>query len=174
MMNLMQELVKLVPPPEVPVAATGDWDHIEAQLRLAFPPDYKEFIQTYGAGTLCELFEIVSPFQLIDPPRAFWANWARFYTAMVEQGETIPYPYYPLAPGLLPCGTYGTVNILNWYTCGPPSEWQILYYDRDHGFFPTGGGLVSLLVSLLKGQPPLPNNVMNPRDLPQPFRFRKN
>jgi hypothetical protein len=173
MMNLIQEIVKLVAPPDMPVAATGDWKWVEAHLGLVFPRDYKEFLRIYGAGVLCDLFEIVSPFQLIDPPRDFWVNWAGFYKSMEMHGEHIPYPVYPESPGLLPCGSYGTVDVINWHTCGDPDDWPIVYYDRDYGFFQTQQGLVAFLLSALQGQPQLPQSMMSARDFSLPFSFRK-
>jgi hypothetical protein len=58
----VEELRRLVPPPETPNGADGDWGACERDLGLRLPADYKEFISTYGSGTLCRLFEIPSPF----------------------------------------------------------------------------------------------------------------
>ena len=173
-MAVIDELQSLVPPPSQPKAAEGDWKALESELGVRFPDDYKSYIQTYGSGTLCTYFYIVSPFELLDPPRAYWANWASFYKDMAELGEVIPYPFYPSVPGLFPIGTYGDVDILNWLTAGEPENWSFVYYDRTEGFFDLGNiGFVQFLVSVLRGESGLPTAALGTHVLSKPFVFRQ-
>src|SRR5437763_524789 len=130
----VEELRRLVPPPAAPNGADGDWAACERELQLRLPEDYKEFISTYGSGTLCRLFEISSPFS--SP--LLWktgVRWAGIYDCFGEIPRVLPYPRYPAVPGLLPWATYGDVNVLSWYTAGETHEWRVVYDERHDGFF---------------------------------------
>ena len=59
---VFEKLVKLMPPPQDPHGATGNWDEAEAELGTPFPDDYKLFIGTYGVGLVCDFLWIYSPF----------------------------------------------------------------------------------------------------------------
>src|SRR5690348_9095135 len=46
-------LLKLVTPPSVPSLPGGlDWARVESELGLRLPVDYKEYVRTYGTGTI--------------------------------------------------------------------------------------------------------------------------
>jgi hypothetical protein len=51
----------------------------------------------------------------------------------------IPYPVFPEPGGLLPFGTLGDVDNLNWLAVGEPDRWPFVYYDREEGFFEING-----------------------------------
>src|SRR5262249_19593168 len=140
-MAFIDELQSLVKHPSSPKAAEGDWMWLEGELGLHLPNDYKAYIQAYGSGTLCNYFYIPSPFESLDPPKRYWANWASFYNDMAELGEPVPHPVFPAVPGLLPCGTYGDVDILNWLTTGDPENWRFIYLiaRRDSSTWETSG-----------------------------------
>jgi hypothetical protein len=56
----VEELHRLVPPPDQPIGAVGDWEACEQELQVQLPEDCKTFIESYGGGTLCSLFAISS------------------------------------------------------------------------------------------------------------------
>jgi hypothetical protein len=173
----MEELRRLVPPPADPIGAEGDWADCEQQLQLRLPQDYKEFIATYGSGTLCGLFAISSPF--LSPRlrketvREWWANWAGVYDCWGDVQRPLPYPRYPAVPGLLPWGTYGDVNVLSWYTGADPGQWHIIYDHRGEEFVEVPGmGFSDFLVAALKGTVPLPEPVFGKHVLENPYDFK--
>lgn len=51
----------------------------------------------------------------------------------------VPYPVFPEPGGLLPFGSFGDVDVLNWLTVGEPEAWPFVYYDREEGFFEVKG-----------------------------------
>jgi uncharacterized protein (TIGR02996 family) len=136
--NPLDELRRVLPPPRRPLHAGGDWGAVEAAIGLRLPTDYKAFIDTYGSGTIGPL-EFVSPLGVGADVRRWWANWAGFYPDIAEYGIEIPYPVFPQPGRLLPFGTLGTVDLLNWLTVGEPNSWPFVYYDRDEGFFEVKG-----------------------------------
>jgi hypothetical protein len=134
---VLEQARNLVPPPERPSFADGDWRAVERALGLRLPADYKGFIRTYGAGHIKGLV-VESPFVWLADGRdvrEVWENWASMYQDFAEYGGVeIPYPIFPALNGLLPFGSLADVNFLNWLTAGEPEHWPFVYYDRDDGF----------------------------------------
>jgi hypothetical protein len=169
----VEELRRLVPPPATPHGADGDWVTCERELQLRLPEDYKDFISIYGSGTLCNLFEISSPFS--SPllwktgVRDWWVRWARIYDCFGEIPRVLPYARYPTVPGLLPWATYGTVDVLSWYTAGEPHQWRVVYDERHEEFFEVPGlGFAEFLVAAMKGVVPLPEHVFGKHVVNEP------
>ncbi len=137
-MNPLDELLEVLPPPKRPLHNHGDWGAVEAAIGLNLPSDYKAFIAAYGRGTINNCLEIESPFGLKDDVRKWWGNFAAFYDCVAKY-ESLPYPIYPQPGGLLPFGTLGDVDLLNWLTTGEPEQWPFVYYNREKGFFEVKG-----------------------------------
>jgi hypothetical protein len=179
MNTLLEELVKLVPPPAEPRNAQGDWDQIQQNLGLVLPADYKEYVELYGSGVLCSFFSIHSPFALerqygVSTRQAWSARAEIFRDWGEETHQEVPFPIYPEPTGLLPWGTYGDVDVLGWRTGVVPDRWFIVYLDHWDGFFELREmGFLRFLVAAIKGEVPLPDNVFG-KDilLAEPRRFR--
>lgn len=173
----LQELLRLVPSPSEPKNAKGDWKELENDLGLTLPSDYKDFIEQYGSGTLCSLIAIRSPFGLEahykKSIKDAWSSWAGIFHGWGDVPESeLPFPVYPRVPGLLPWGTYGDVDVIGWLTDPDPGRWYVVYQDHYDGFIELRGfGFVRFLVSALKGEPPLPANVVSDDVLTEPRIF---
>jgi hypothetical protein len=137
-MNPLTELLEVIRPPKRPFHAEGDWDSVESQLGLRLPSDYKAYIAAYGGGTINGGLEIPSPFRAGEGVRRWWTGWAEFYPDIADSVDT-PYPVFPQSGGLLPFGSFGDVNFLNWLTVGEPEQWPFVYYHREDGFFEIKG-----------------------------------
>lgn len=133
----IDELRLILPAPKRLLNACGDWAEVERSLGVVLPPDYKEFISTYGSGTV-GCIEIVSPLGLTQDVREWWVNWAGFISDLAEY-EEVPYPVYPELGGLLPFGTLGDVDLLAWRTEGDSRLWPFVYHDREQGFLEIKG-----------------------------------
>jgi SMI1-KNR4 cell-wall len=59
----IEKLIVLVPPPENPVdnGTPEMWGEVEQSLGFALPEDYKQLINTYGAGWFAGWIHINSP-----------------------------------------------------------------------------------------------------------------
>lgn len=173
-MAAIDDLMKLVPPPEHPICGQGDWLAVEKELEIVFPSDYKLYIEHYGQGELCSLFAIESPFGL-SSVKEHWRNLFGYYEDWAGDEREIPFPLHPVSPGLFPFGYYGDVNNIAWYTEGDPDTWPIVYCDRAEGFFLLNETpFLSFLLAALKGHAPLPKDVFTDDILHQPFIFRPN
>jgi hypothetical protein len=146
-------------------------------MRLIFPDDYKQFIGLYGTGTMCSLFEIDSPFRFSEiyrmSAREAWVTRTGIYQELDRFGANPhSYPLYPTIPGLLSCATYGTTDIIGWFTNPDPALWYIVYRDRENGYFELPGmGFVEFLVTAIKGESPLPETYLSKAILNEPQMF---
>jgi hypothetical protein len=167
----VSDLVSLVPPPATPVAAIGDWNRVEVELNLELPGDYKEIISIYGAGVLCRLISIPSPFVRPVTASKFWTDWVDFYRDLASYGVDIPYDLFPACPGLLPCGNYADSNNINWLTAPASEKWQLVYYSRSDGFIDIGPiSLADFVVRIITGSTGLPARLF-PGAIPAEDRF---
>jgi SUKH superfamily protein len=142
-MTAFERLCAAVPPQEHRFGAEGDWGRTEADLRLAFPSDYKTFVATYGSGKICEFVSVLTPF--IHNPKWSLLPYVHAtvlaYQSYVETKvvRSLPYPLYPEKGGLLPFGTTENSNCLNWLTQGRPDQWELVVWEPDFlQFFKTG------------------------------------
>lgn len=135
----LDELRRVLPPPRRPLHANGDWGAVEAAIGLRLPADYKAFIGTYGSGTINNCLEIWNPFDFHGDIREEWRRCAAVYQDWEDLGREIPCLVFPQVGGLLPFGTLGDVNFLNWLTIEEPDRWPFVYFDRDEGFFEIKG-----------------------------------
>jgi hypothetical protein len=138
-MTALDQLCVALLPPKNPYRAEGDWVAVETALGLRLPSDYKAFITAYGSGVINGCLDVENPFNVRDDIRAWWTNFAAFYHDLPKYGQEIPYPVFPAKEGLLPFGTLGDVNLLNWLTIGDPDRWPFVYYDATKGFFEVKG-----------------------------------
>jgi hypothetical protein len=154
-MNTLDELRLALPPPRRPFDTEGDWHAIEAAIKLRLPTDYKAFLASYGTGMVNNCLEVINPLRVRTDVRKWWTNWAECYHSISEFRQ-VPYPVFPEPGGLLPFGTFGDVDILNWRTAGEPEDWPFVYYDRDQGFFEIKGLLaVEFVLEVVTQRSPL-------------------
>src|SRR5690348_13132947 len=75
----LQHLMKLVPPPNNPVAPGSPeaWKHVEEEMGTPLPQDFKDYIQVYGAGQWADFFGVMNPFYQWKHPQASksWNAW---------------------------------------------------------------------------------------------------
>lgn len=128
----INELVKIVPPPEKPREAGTDqeWKSLQKRLGLYLPNDYRDFGMTYGSGEFNDgSIHIYNPFSK-SFLKILESESSRFQ--MTEQfiGKQ-PFQFYPAQPGLLPFGHDVNGNDLFWFTQGEPDSWPIILRDRE-------------------------------------------
>jgi len=101
----IEELVRLVSPPAVPVDADGDWSAVEAGLGLALPADYRALVGRYGLGRFGDI-DLWTPFDTHTDGAFDLVEHAHglvdFHAALREVApEEFPHPLYPEPGGLL-------------------------------------------------------------------------
>ena len=153
----IQELKKLVPPPDRPseVGSLEAWREIERKIGLVLPSDYRDFIFTYGSGLFAQFYRVCNPF---DP-----SEWISLYASVERvcnsEGEIkrkfpdqVPYPIYPQEAGILPWGNDENGNEYFWLTQGAPDTWLVLSDEvRGEGFREYGCSITEFLTKVLIG-----------------------
>ncbi|MEZ6057218.1 MAG: SMI1/KNR4 family protein [Planctomycetaceae bacterium] len=135
--NLIQELVKVLPPPSKPL----DTDEsllvrLETCTRTPFPADFIEFGKVYGSGQIKSAYswEVWSPFRSTYPLiiLEFARTWELFRDAMELGNE--PFRIFPQVGGLLPFAQSDGGDWVCWETVGEPDEWGVVdIYSLDEG-----------------------------------------
>jgi hypothetical protein len=132
-MGNIAELTALVPPPKEPKDAgpEAQWSEIQNSLGTQLPDDYRDFGRIYGSGDFKTPSSIAvyvcNPFapwflQFVQQECADHRN--------LKEDGYVPYDFYPLSPGLLPCGGDDNGNRLYLLTQGQPNEWPVVVVSR--------------------------------------------
>lgn len=133
----MLKFKELIPCPDNPVGVSKKEELIATQesLGVTFPPDFVDFIQSYGSGHLGEFYHVWNPFdskkflKTIDIVCWNERDSKRMYP------EFFPYEIYPNSPGFLPWGSDDNGNYYGWLTKGAPEEWLVLTNEvRGNGY----------------------------------------
>lgn len=150
----MEDLVRLVPPPVVPIDANGDWREVEAALGLGLPADFKTLTERYGRGQFVDFLTPLTPFgthellvqqarQLLDGERSFRES----------DPDRCPYPFYPEPGGLLPWAGTDNGDRLCWSTDGEPDGWTVVVWNpRSWTYDAHDMGAVAFLHGWLSGR----------------------
>ena len=123
----LEQLMRLVPPPEAPICAGSPeaWVEVERKLGAPLPDDYKIFINRYGSGGFYDYLEIVSPFM---PRNGLIAMFWRYRDSYKQD----KFPVFPEPEGLLLLGTDQCEHTLFWLTKGEPNQWPLVYMDDNY------------------------------------------
>jgi hypothetical protein len=144
-------LKRIMPPPRKPVSTgtPAQWQAVEKRLTLTLPEDYKQFVGTYGAGSINGHIFIANPFSerdwdnLVERVRSKAAalrHWKQ------EHPKDIPYDVWPTPGGLLPLGSTDVGDNLFWRTRGKPDAWTIVLSSRGgDGWVELDCGLAAFL-----------------------------
>jgi len=122
-------LTKILPPPIQPVEACGSWSNIEEALGALLPADFKEFIETYGSGTIAQFMSVLNPFsdrpglKLLERPQR---QLDALRVLQDEFGEQNPFPLYPAPRGLLPVAITDNGDVVHWRTNGEAVDWPMV------------------------------------------------
>jgi SMI1-KNR4 cell-wall len=157
----IEDLVSLVPPPTAPVDGDGDWQRVEAALRLRLPTDFKLLMRRYGFGEFADI-TLFTPFDTHTDGAYDLVERAR---SLVDRYKSLrgmapgifPFPLYPEPGGLLEWAITSEGASLCWLTEGEADEWPVAVWNAA---VPAGNryemGAVELLHGYLSGQQKMP------------------
>lgn len=172
-------LIGLCPPPQTQPAPV-DWDHVEAELGMRLPEDYKQLASAYGPGSYGgDYISIyhphgVTPYVNLTGPMP--SRIREYLQRDYEQGTChVPYePQYLFAIG----GTEGGQKLF-WITVpkNAPGSWRVaINENKGPRWFTYDGNITDFLHAVLSGAieiPPFPNLRGLPADFtpstPPPF-----
>jgi hypothetical protein len=154
-----QLLIELLPPPEIPVEASGNWANVERQLGTTLPSDYKWFIETYGTGGICtDYINVLNPFAENPALNLIAHSKVTLDVYRRDQLETElrlnPHAVYPQPGVIFPWASSASAHEMFWLTRGDPDSWGVVFFDRNRIEFRTYEQtcMTQFLVTLLLGQ----------------------
>jgi hypothetical protein len=152
----IEDLVRLVPPPALPIDADGDWSAVEADLGLQLPADYQALVRRYGIGSFGDI-DLWTPFDTHSDGVFDLVEHAHglvdFHAALREVApEDFPHPLYPESGGLLEWASSPNGDSLCWLTGGRPDSWPVVGWNMRRGVHRYEAGAVELLHGFLSGQ----------------------
>lgn len=170
------ELLKeLITPPTQPRCSDGPWEEIENELGISLPTDYKDFIATYGTGSIQRFLRIWNFADLRGNRTPFES--ISLITSQYEldgnDGLPIEFKKFPNRGGLIPFASTDDGCYLNWHTEGDSDEWSVVAYDADEGkLVPAQGvGMLRCLVLLVQQNDPFDGNFCNIENFDPPVSF---
>lgn len=130
----MENLSRILEPPASP-HNTGNkkgWESFISTLGTELPPDYKQFIETYGTGGIDNFVWVLTPF-VSDENVNFLKRQREISKAYLQLKKDFPEYYkhdvFPVTGGLLPWAFTDNGDELYWLTEGRPDKWKIVVYE---------------------------------------------
>jgi hypothetical protein len=153
----MDDLIALMAPPKRPleVPTASDWEQVERQLGRV-PTDYRQFVTTYGTGTVDQFLWIFNP-ATGNPHLELRAAGTQHLEALRQTKQEFPpefdVPLHPEPGGLLPFGLSDNGDILYWRAAGEPDTWRVCVMGpRAPETFDFDGCAVEFLTAVLSGE----------------------
>ena len=122
----LYRLVDLIPPPDSPLGADGDWKRFVSSNGFWPPEDYRMMIREYGAGTFAGWLTLIEPF-----------SHSKTFTELVEtelralRGRGQGWPTWPSPGGFLPWAKTTGGDHVGWRTEGRPEAWTVVYWGAS-------------------------------------------
>ena len=132
MVSPLDKLVETMPPPETPLAASGDWQQVAAEVGTSLPSDYTGFIARYGTGRIAGFLWVFNPFEenrnlnLLSRYPIILAGDREIRGSFPDD---VPEPLFPERDGLLPWACTDNGDRLYWRTKGGPDSWHVVVWE---------------------------------------------
>lgn len=114
--------------PPVSGGDTVDWQEIERTTHLAFPADYREFVELYGGGEIDEYLSISTP---PVPGSAYGDLLDRVDPALPDLQELATLLPAGTVPPLLPFADLADGDVAFWLCEGAPDDWRVAIFWRQ-------------------------------------------
>ncbi|MFJ5850820.1 hypothetical protein [Streptomyces sp. NPDC092903] len=150
-------LLRLMPPPQDGGTAV-DWEAMARSWDRPFPPDYRRFIEEYGAGT-------IEDFLVIDAPQPKAPLEEAGLDGMVQETLTAEGTWgiadkapelEGTSPRLINWGVDSAADLMCWDASGEdPAAWPVLVFNRGDGLFRRYDcGMAEFLTRMMRGDFP--------------------
>jgi len=137
------------------------WPEIELAAGLAFPDEYKAYIDTFPPGVMRGSLLVYHP-RLKGGTGTFVEKWlianAEFLKSHAKSLTTrsgppleFPYDFYPASGGLLPWADSDGYAFLCWLTSHQdPNMWPVVLCNVDLGYEVVGGSTLTALTRVIR------------------------
>lgn len=110
-----------------------EWQHIEANIGIILPYDYKEYIRYFGTGSFADFLYIYNPFdEEMNLVQAIQQELNVYQSCKRTTPQYCGFPIYTESAGLLPWGRTDNGDSLHWLTQGHPDKWAVIVYDSKY------------------------------------------
>ncbi|MFD5244938.1 SMI1/KNR4 family protein [Amycolatopsis sp. NPDC058340] len=150
-MGNLDDLIRLIPPPEDPVA-DGDWQAAEKALGLVLPGEFKALAARYGAGSFDDI-SLLGPDDLVETARDLLGAAGAFRD---EFPEAVPFALWPEPGGVLEWARTGNGDSLCWLTGDEPGDWTTVVWNPRAGAERHALGAVAFLCAYFGGRLDVP------------------
>ncbi|MEU8515909.1 SMI1/KNR4 family protein [Kitasatospora sp. NPDC048722] len=138
-------------PPHPGAGDPVDWDEAAARWGTRFPLDYRDFVSTYGGGSINASFAIGLPLKVAAPPGGPLG-----FEELTEDGHALLDPdadgNLPPLHGRISWATDCSAGHAFWDTADPdPDKWTTLVLDRYGDWTAYDCGMADFLVGFLTG-----------------------
>jgi hypothetical protein len=166
MAHTLEQLVRIMPPPEKPLAASGDWQAVASTIGTALPSDYMAFIARYGTGRISGFLWVYNPFE-----ENVHLNLLTRYRIILNADrelrksfpDDVPESFFPEPGGLFPWAGTDNGDRLYWRTKGDPEAWSVVVWEsRGPRYESYALSMASFLWAWLQGEKKVP--VFPPED----------
>jgi hypothetical protein len=126
-------LSALIPPPDAPVRAYGDWKRFVGVNGFPPPEDYRMMIREYGAGSFGDWLYLIEPFHHTWTFKQMVETECEDLRRARQHGGNgaAAWPIWPELGGLLPWATTSTGDHICWKTQGRQDSWTTVVWSRD-------------------------------------------
>ena len=155
----LPELTEILSPPEAPVetGSPEEWSLVEEEIGTPLPADYKEYVATYGTGSIADFLWPYNPFSENRHLNLVWR--VELHAGALRQireefgEEEVPYPPYPESGGLMSWAVSDNGDTLYWLMQGDPDHWRVVVNEsRGPDFERFGESTTSFLAKLISGE----------------------
>jgi hypothetical protein len=126
----IEKIQEMMPAPLVPKqGGEHDWKTIERSIDVAFPSDFKKFVDVYGTGSISGFLWIFNPFSS-NPSLNFEAS--EYLVSSYESMRAIFPDVYRRRPGTwLPWAISDNGDSLSWILDGDPETWTVMIQSKE-------------------------------------------
>jgi hypothetical protein len=156
MAHTLDQLVRIMPPPETLLAPGGDWLAVTSAVGTALPADYMAFIERYGTGRVSGFLWVHNPFE-----ENVHLNLLSQHRITLEADrevresfpDLVPEPLFPETGGLFPWAVTDNGDRLYWRTKGVPDAWSVVVWEsRGPDYESYSLSMAGLLYAWLRGE----------------------
>ncbi|MFI0939335.1 SMI1/KNR4 family protein [Streptomyces sp. NPDC021020] len=148
----------LLRPPARPVGAVEDWQAVVESWGTEFPEDYRDFLSSYGAGSIDAYLVIATALDPAGHGESTLGDLTSVARSLAQEQGDWSYPVWPENGGLICWGATVDSAVLYWDTAdADPDRWPVVVRSREEEFRVYDLGMAEFVVKMLgpSGERPL-------------------
>jgi hypothetical protein len=153
-MTVLDRIVELLGPPQRR-HDPGGWELVEQRVGAVLPDDYKQFMDAYGGGILCDWLNLGHPLSMqmnlmeITEIADWFVSWL---SSLDGESDRIPYPIAPEPGGLFYWGNSSTGDECFLVPPSPGGRWHVGIWYREGEWHESTLGFAEWLRDELEGR----------------------